>query len=71
MLFEQLAEMLLILIADHLRDLIDLKVRDPHQLLSLIHISAAEDGYQELLIGTLTPEQLAEKLQAAYEEGQQ
>ena len=37
MLFEQLAEMLLILIADHLRDLIDLKVRDPHQLLGFLH----------------------------------
>ena len=46
-------------------------VPNPEIQFNVTYVSAAEDGYQELLIGTLTPEQLAEKLQAAYEEGQQ
>lgn len=46
-------------------------VPNPEIQFNATYVSAAEDGYQELLIGTLTPEQLAEKLQAAYEEGQQ
>ena len=46
-------------------------VPNPEIQFNATYVSTAEDGYQELTIGSLTPEQLSEKLQSAYEEGQQ
>lgn len=54
-------------------DMIDAQVMvpTPETQLNASYVAATYDGYQELLIGTLTPEQLAEKLQTAFEEGEE
>lgn len=46
-------------------------VPTPEIQLNASYVAASYDGYQELLIGTLTPEELAEKLQDAFEEGEE